>query len=69
MTLSRLAQIWSRGPLAQQRRLVAQLSQRVPRHLETLRQAEGPPMSTTTHVKALASPKIQRGHHKRLAMV
>jgi len=43
MTLSSLAQIWSRVPLAQQQRLIAQLSQMVTRHLETLRQAEEPP--------------------------
>src|SRR5215813_12356445 len=70
MTLSSLAQLWSRVPLAQQQRLIAQRSQMVTRHLETLYgKRRSPPMSPTTPVNALASPKIQRAHHERLAMV
>jgi hypothetical protein len=43
MTPYGLARIWPHVPLAQRRRLIAQLSQMATRHLETIWQAEEPP--------------------------
>ena len=43
MTPYGLARIWPHVPLAQRRRLIAQLSQMATRYLETIWQAEEPP--------------------------
>src|SRR4030095_5747843 len=61
MTPYGLARIWPHVPLAQRRRLIAQLSQMATRHLETIWQAEEPPDEPNDTWQWLGKPQDLAG--------